>query len=174
MNWCNSLESEFQIFRIVPIDICCSHIILHLLTGCFIINSKSSFTIRIDNIWISRLWHGRARFATSNIDEKCICTRLGTEWRHTWNCYRAVIILLTSIQPVWILIIHFHRVEFSCRLIKLSGPAFSGVLGNVSSTVICLNPNSGVIWVNPNIMIIAMRSGNGFPGFTSIKRPKKP
>ena len=77
----------------------------------------------------------------------------------TWNT-DACVVLLRRINTIGEFIVNVHAVKLSGKLVINCGPRFSAVIGNTSSTVVALHHALGVIRVDPEVVIITMRSSD--------------
>ena len=77
VNRCYPLESIFQIFGVVSINIGSADEIFALLTGALVIDSKAAFTVRIDDMVIPRLGYSGPGFTAPNLQPEAFSTTGG-------------------------------------------------------------------------------------------------
>src|SRR6056297_1446728 len=106
--------------------------------GDLIEYAKTALTIVIDDIVIARFWYHRSCFTTARIHHYLSALRRRTTGRCTWNSYRSIV-LLRSVNPVWILVIYRYLVNLCRRLIKLRRPCLSTIVGYIGTAIVALD-----------------------------------
>ena len=122
----------------MPIDIGGTNGILPVHPRDFVVYTKATLAIVVNDVGITRFWYCRSGFATPNIHHD-----LRSLWRCTTGSAAGYgngrIILLCPVNPIGILVIYGHLVNFCCGLIELGGPGLSSIVGNIRSPIVGLD-----------------------------------
>ena len=128
---------------------------------------RSLITSSQDISRIIRIEGQEGRFSTCGV-VPMLFTDSSTTQSHAGN-HNGSIVLLSSIDSVWKLIIGVDPIKLSGRHIVLRGPGLASVEGDRTSSIICQNHVFGVFGIDPEIMIIPMGSVNCLKAFPSVE-----
>ena len=162
-----SLEAVAKIPRIVSVHVGSTNVITFFGTDAFVEDEEPAFAVRVNNVVVAGLRHPRSGFASTRIDEPG-SRILRAKRRLTRHGNRGRVVLLSGIQPVRILVIHFYLVNLDRRLIELRRPGLAAVVGDVCATVVTLDEEVRIFRVNPHVMVVVMRRNHAGPRFAAI------
>ena len=168
------LKAIFQIFRCPTKLFLGPNIDETYLSGTVIVMLQLPFAAGratdcsdINNVRIIRFDHNKAAFSSSR--QSAFLKRDCSVCAGTRNA-DAGVVLLSGIDAIRELIVGVNSVKLSGKLVVYSGPCFSAVVRNTTSTVIALHHTLRIFRVNPKVVIVSVRSGNFAEISTTIGR----
>jgi hypothetical protein len=82
----------------------------------------------------------------------------------------AAVVLLRAVNTIRILIINGQMIKLGSRLVVDGRPRSAAIIRNTGPTIIALDHSLRVGWINPEIMVIAMRGGHFFKIAPAVSR----
>jgi hypothetical protein len=86
----------------------------------------------------------------------------------------SAVVLLCTVDSIREGIVSRNPVELGCWLIMISGPVVSTIIGYLCTSIIGYDHPLIIIWVNPKVMVIAMRGVFQFKSLATIFRDSIP
>src|SRR6266581_3938610 len=80
------------------------------------------------------------------------------------------IVLLRAIDAVRKIVVRGHMIELRGGLIPLRGPILAAIDGNGCAAVIAVDKAIGIVRINPQAVVIAVRGIEAFEGFAAVVR----
>ena len=80
------------------------------------------------------------------------------------------IVLLSPVDAVGKLVVHVDAVHLCSGHIALCRPGFSPIEGDGSTTIVSQQEVVWIFWVDPQVVVVAVRAIDIFKGFSSVNR----
>src|SRR5439155_20566726 len=140
---------------------------LRLIRAAVETRENGSFVVGINDIRVARIGNDVAAFAASNsvpvaaINETAIAARLDADRR---------VVLLRAINAIEKIVVGGHVIKLRGALIVLRGPILAAVDGNRRAAIIAVDEPIGILRINPERMMVAVRGVEAFKSFSSVNR----
>ena len=161
------LEAVAQVRGIVAIDVRGPDVVAAFRTQALVEDREAALAVGVDDVRVARLRDRGAGLAATGVDEPSLFV-LGTKGRHARHGNGGAVVLLASIEPVGILVVHFDLIELGGGLIELGRPGLTAIESDVRAAVIRLHEVLRIIWIDPHVVAVSVRRTQPRPGHAAV------